>query len=127
VGSAVGTTDASTDSTHFKLIPDMTVTGTTSGGDCLVMFTTSVDLEDTDKLAEFALFVDSTEKFRIRLNTENNKEEHPINLTYLVTNLSAASHTFEIKWKTVEYGREIYQYASTWGAGRSLVVLELDN
>jgi hypothetical protein len=105
---------------------DMTKTITTTGGSVLVLFSASLDLSRNDRGAEVALLVDGTQTFTMRIHTTDEKDSVNHTLSYLVTSLSAASHTFAIHWRVTNSDTTFYQSASTWGAGRSLVVLEVN-
>jgi hypothetical protein len=101
----------------------MTITLATAGGDVEVSFTTSVDHDKaSSEISEYALFVDSAEQFRVRWRNSSS-DRGVISLRYLVTGLSAASHTFEIHWRSVG-GTEVRQSAATWSAGRHFYLVE---
>jgi hypothetical protein len=122
----VGTTDISTTSTTFAAMTNMSITNSTSGGDALVLFNATVDHATNNTQSEYALFVDSSEQFRILSQFRQADQPEPVSLSYLVTGLSSGSHTFEIRWRSVG-GSTIRQSAATWNAGRNLVVIEAGN
>jgi hypothetical protein len=106
---------------------DMSVTLTTSGGKVFVAFSTSISHTNNNKSSDCGLFIDAdaSPRFAVRMNPNDNQDIIPVNLTYLVTNpnLSAGSHTFKIKWQI--NGNTASQSAATWGAGRTLTVIDL--
>jgi hypothetical protein len=116
-------TDVSTSSTGFTLMPGMTITMTTAGGNVEALFTSSVKHSRGSKYSDYALFVDGVEKFRVRQETTEQQEATGISLAYLVSNLSAGQHTFEIRWRC-QSANTAYQWGGTWGAGRHLYVVE---
>jgi hypothetical protein len=104
----------------------MTITATTSGGDVLVLFNTTVHHAADNATSEYALFVDSSEEFSIRSEFRQGYQPETISMSYLVTGLSAGSHTFEIHWRS-EIGWTVQQLAATWGNGRNMVIMEVTN
>ena len=105
---------------------NMSITNSTSGNDILVLFNATVEHSANSDRSEYALFVDSSEEHRIVLEITQSSQPYPVNLSYLVTGLSSGSHTFEIRWRSVD-GTTIRQSAATWNAGRNLVVMEVGN
>jgi hypothetical protein len=120
----MGTSDISTSSNTFVLMTNMSVTMTTSGGNVFVSFHTTVAMSNK-KYGEIALFIDNTEYFRIREFCNDSNDIEPVGLSYLATGLSAASHTFQIRWRVEDPGAAISQNGSTWSSGRSLTVIDL--
>jgi hypothetical protein len=116
--------NVSTSSTSFVLMPGMSITMTTAGGNVEVAFTASVKHSRDQKYSDYALFVDSTEQFRVRTTIARKFVPTGVTLTYLVRNLSAGSHTFEIRWRSEVSNTTVYQWAADWGAGRNLYVVE---
>ena len=105
---------------------NMSITDNTAGHDVLVLFSATVEHSANGDRSEYALFVDSSEEYHILLEITQSSQPSPLSLSYLVTGLSSGSHTFEIRWRSVD-GTTIRQSAATWGAGRNLVVIELGN
>jgi hypothetical protein len=101
----------------------MTITMTTAGGNVEAVFTSTVKHSQESKYSDYALFVDGVEKFRVRQETTEHHEETGISLAYLVRNLSAGEHTFEIRWRC-QSSNTAYQWGASWGAGRHLYVVE---
>jgi hypothetical protein len=126
----VGTTNISTGSTTYVLMTGMSVTLNTGGGDVLVHFTTTIQTSANGADADIGLFVDGTHYFAVRNHTKDSNDTDAMNLSYLVTGLSAGSHTFQIRWR-VNTGT-VLQSASTWAqysgvgyARRTLIAVEL--
>jgi hypothetical protein len=105
---------------------NMSITNNTSGGEVLVLFNATVEHSANGDRSEYAIFVDSSEDFHILMEITQSSQPTPVNVSYLVTGLSSGSHTFEIRWRSVD-GTTIRQSAATWGADRSLVVVEVGN
>ena len=58
------------------------------------------------------------EQHRIQLEKRNLGDSAPVQMSYLLTGVSAASHTIDVRWRALS--GTMAQNASTWGAGRSL-------
>jgi hypothetical protein len=101
----------------------MTITMTTAGGNVEALFTASVKHNQDGKYSDYALFVDGVEKFRVRQDITEQYEATGISLAYLVRNLSAGQHTFQIRWRC-QSGNTAYQWGGSWNAGRHLYVVE---
>jgi len=105
---------------------DMSVTMTTSGGNVYVAFHASVKIAKNNRDGEFRLVADATEQYRVLHHCHDSKETYSVPLTYLVTGLSAASHTFKIQWRVTNSDTTLQQSATTWsGAARNLTVIDL--
>lgn len=89
----------------------MTATITTTGGDALVIFGGSFNLQDGDSF-DIAVFADGTEVTASRLHLEfhggallgltpAHMDGCPCSLHVLVGSLSSASHTFDVRWAQV--------------------------
>lgn len=129
-GQANGSTSAPTSTNaSFVLIPEMTVTITTQGGDVLVTFTSSFNLQSGDNW-DFAIYTDSS----LQTGTQRHVEFHGGSLigltpatfdgyatciTFLVTGLAAGSHTFEARWSRAA------GTARCVGTQRNIVALEV--
>ena len=107
VKSKVGgsTSGPTTTSGTFSLLPEMTITANTNGGDVLLMFQGAFNLQINDDLI-ISPFVDSVEistTHRIRLaivaGILSSVEVTMVgSINVLATGLSAGSHTFDIRW-----------------------------
>jgi hypothetical protein len=107
---------------------NMTITITTTAAKALVLFTATIGHSQNGKYSEYALFVDSVETDRVRINIDNSAEEvHAVNLHSLMTGLTAASHTFEIRWRSEAASNTVTQPAATWSTKRRLTVMEVSN
>jgi hypothetical protein len=73
--------------------------------------------------SDYALFVDGVEKFRVRHEITKQYESTGISLAYLVRNLSAGEHTFEIRWRC-QSPNTAQQWGASWDAGRHFYVVE---
>lgn len=91
----------------FALLPEMTATITTSGGDVLVNSQCTISIQNGDN-SELALFVDGAEYLPNTTRSRNQvagligaTNAQPCPVVTLVTGLAAGPHTFEIHWRAV--------------------------
>jgi hypothetical protein len=109
----------------YLLMPNMSITMTTSSGKVLVLFSATTDHDKNQRQSSYGLFVDGTRRFSVAVSGQNAADKMDTSLSYLVTGLSAGSHTFEIRWLLDIADCNARQLATTWGLERSLVVMEL--
>ena len=108
---AVGTTTDPTESGGtYVVIPQMTLTLTTHGGDLLVHFDCSFNLQDDDDW-DMAMFLDTVQVSNSERHMEFHASDGVIGIVpgsmdgavgsiqALLTGLSAGSHTVDIRWK----------------------------
>jgi hypothetical protein len=119
-------TDVSTNSTALVLMPDMTITQSIASGKAFVSFSATVSHDRTQRLSEFALYVDSAKVFASGIVSQTADDQMNPSFTFLVTGLSNASHTFEIFWRISNNDGSVRQRAATWGMGRALQVMEVN-
>jgi len=105
---------------------NMSITMTTTGGDVLILFKTTTSHSTNLEQSEYALYVDSSQTFVTALSGHNGGDMVDANISFLVTGLSSASHTFEIRWRSGASGNTVSQSAATWGMDRSLVAMEIN-
>jgi hypothetical protein len=127
VKRALGATNASTNSISWVAIPDMNVAGTTSGGDVLALFsaTTALTGGSGNRTGEYSLWVDGAQVYTTSTRSVSSAERWNVSFQYLVTDLAAGPHTFEVRWRVYSTTHMLEQSAASWGAGRSLIVTEL--
>lgn len=108
--TAVGTTSSpTTTSASFVLIPEMTLSLTTSGGDLRVDFDATFQILQLNDDMNYALFVDgavvpgSTREFTaglsITLGILSINSKGPCSVHALVQGLAAGAHVVEARWQ----------------------------
>ena len=99
--------DYTTSSTTFADVDatDLSKTITTAGGDVLVLFVSSIGMSTTGCRAYLDIMVDGAlvggddGLTVVGYGGDAREERHNVVVAYLVTGLSAGSHTFKIQWK----------------------------
>jgi hypothetical protein len=116
----VGTTaDPTTSSGSFVVIPEMTMSLATNGGDVLVHFSSSFKIQAADAF-DFTIYVDGAEVGGKKHIESATLIAAVVGATQiLVTGLSIASHTIEARW------RQTAGNARAVGAMRSLTAIEV--
>lgn len=109
-GQAAGATlNPTTTSAVFVVIPEMTVTMITRGKDVWVSFNSTVEVLSDDDW-DLAIFLDGVEVASTRRNVDffggfilglapARIDGFPATLQALITGVTAASHTFDVRWK----------------------------
>lgn len=109
-GTVPGTTSAPTQTSGtYAVIPEMTLTVTTHGGNVLVAFDGSFDLQSGDDWL-VSIFVDGAQNSASEREakffggsllglTPAEVQAVPIGCSALVTGLAAGSHTFDARWR----------------------------
>jgi hypothetical protein len=97
VGSGAGNT--TTTSTSLTDLTGASITGTTHGGDCIVGFMGSAFHGSANGSLRFGVSVDAADinPYLIEQDSVANIEQN-VSFSMLITGLSAASHTFKIRW-----------------------------
>jgi hypothetical protein len=116
---AIGTTNISTSSSAFADMDNMTISLTTTGGDVLLMFNAS--FRGTGVGLRFSL--DNSSYYgSVRSDLPSNYR--PVGIHWLLTSLSAGSHTFKVQWERTLSGTQ-YQDGATYS--RVFTAIELPN
>jgi len=121
VNTVVGTSDIAINTSTWTDMTNMTYTDTFAAGNVLISFNAEMWFPNDDTGAFRIVLDDNT-----ILNTQLYKPEGdtsmamPISLQY-VTNLSAASHTIKIQWKSGGSSDTITQYGTLYS--RTLIVM----
>lgn len=114
----------------FAVIPEMTITMTTSGGDVMVTFNGSFTVNNGDSF-DMAIFLDAAEVTGTRRRCDffggslgaalnpANINSFPAGLQALNKPLAAGSHTFDVRWARVA------GTARARGTERNLIAVEL--
>lgn len=124
---ATGSTDINTNSNVYVDMTSMSVAMTTIlNSNVLVIFDAAFRPSTADAHLMIELRIDDVSKTWARLQADGVKLGY-LGLRYLVTNLTAASHTFKVRWK-VDLDT-VYQDGSTdntqAGGPRTLTVIEM--
>lgn len=127
--TANGTTDASTTSTNFVDMPDMSITITTGANPILILFSAACELIKAATgytYGYFRLKIDS-DNYNIGAYGQEADRTHnfAVVLSKLIT-LSAGEHTIKVQWKA-RSGNTLRNWANLGSVHRSLTVLELKN
>lgn len=117
---AGSTSDPTTASGSFSVIPDMSLSLVTTGNNVLVQFSSSFNVNAADSF-DFSIFVDGVEHMNARRHAQcaTAISGLPSSTQALITSLGAGSHTFDVRWKANAGS------ARALGVLRSLVVAEL--
>lgn len=103
------TSNPTTTSATYVVVPQMTITATTNGGNVLVMFNGLFDLNDGDNF-DLSPFLDgveygSTHRSEMLFNVTGlgigGNATYSGSVTTRVTGLAAGSHTFDIRWRAI--------------------------
>lgn len=95
---AEGTSNITTTSATFADMTDMSITITTTGGDVLLMFSAAIRASAGGSVPMIEFYDGSSSYHAI---TKNNyaDQQSPFSIQYLLTSVSAAEHTFKVRWK----------------------------
>lgn len=110
-------TDTTTTSTSFVDIDstNLAITFTTGGGDCMVGFTGTVSIGGTYRVL-FNVMIDGADAVATDGLVETAAATGAaVGFVYLATGLSAASHTFKLRWKVSGGTATFYRGAGTAG------------
>jgi hypothetical protein len=120
--TAIGTDSINTSSATFVDMTNMSITITTTGGNCLVLFSAPID-NNGKNLAQIRIVIDSTvlQTQEIYFPLEN--KDYACSITGLATSVAAGSHTFKVQWLTS--AGTVTQYGNAFK--RNLTVIELPN
>jgi hypothetical protein len=99
---------------------DMSITITTTGGNCLVTYTGPIDCNGKN-LVQVNLIIDSTILATQEIYIPLENKDYACSLTCLATSVSAGSHTFKVQWLT--NAGTAAQYGASFK--RNLSVIEL--
>lgn len=113
-------TDLSNTSGVAADITGATKTITTVGGNVLLIFSTTIKMTAGETQLWFDVDAGTAKGLWIQKVTSN---ASIINMSYLVTGLSAASHTFKVRWQDVS--GDVYINGSTDGVKTQLIVQEI--
>jgi hypothetical protein len=120
IASSVGVTSGpGTSGTTYSVIPEMTETITTKGNDVLLILTLSLSV-NTGHFGNVAFFMDGVQLTPDYFFQPGTGVTVGVSLSF-IANPSAASHTFDARWKVDSAGGAI----GTTGIGRSFQVVEL--
>ena len=96
----------------------------------MVLFTTTMYMDDDKTYVEVGLFIDDAEEFKVRFLPPQ-KEDFgvggPISISHLVTDLPVGNHDFEIRWRVGNNKETIEQLAGSWGTSRTFAVIDFNN
>ena len=94
---------------------DMSITMTTKGGNVLLMFSAPIEMASQADEALITFRHDSTDLNILGWSTHpSGGEGSQVSMQYLLTGLSATSHTFKVRWKNGNAGTS-HQKGTTIG------------
>jgi hypothetical protein len=121
-GFAQGAADATTTSTSFVDIADLSVTLTTTGGPLLVIMTLPAQINIASVLMSFGVKLDSGSTFATEaLSKASSGAEDVITFLHYFTGVSAGSHTVTGRWAADAGGHTLKSLSTL----RKLLVIEL--
>jgi hypothetical protein len=117
-----GTNDISNTSGNWADIANMSITITTKGGNVLLTFSASIKISAFNAQGELRFDEDGTPRGTWFLDYATGSLENSETISWLITSLSAAAHTFKVQWK--DTNGTIEQLGNTRGA-RAFSAIEL--
>lgn len=117
---AGSTADPTTASSTYVVVPEMSITLSTTGNSVLVQFSSSFNVNAADSF-DFSIFVDGSEHANAHRHVQcaTAIAGLPSSTQALITGLGAGNHTFDVRWKASSGS------ARALGILRSLVAAEL--